>query len=109
MQNVEIGLKRYAGPGHVNALPDEVLSHILRLLPFSVKAAAHSVSKRWNRVLRHPLIADLWEDCELDLTASALTADRERELWTIADCTTCTQTQSFWLLSNKLHVVMSCH
>lgn len=101
MLSVEIGLKRYVGPGHVNALPDEVLSHILRLLPFSAKAAAHSVSKRW-RVLRHPLIADLWEDCELDLTADALTADRERELWTIADCTTCTQLQSLWLFT-QLH------
>ena len=87
MTDLETGLKRYAGPGHINALPDELLSSILRLLPFAQKAAVHSVSRRWNKVLRHPQIADLWEDCELDLTASALTADRERELWTVADCT----------------------
>lgn len=82
------GAKRYAGSsagsGHCSALPDELLSHVLRLLPFATKAAAHSVSKRWNRVLRHPVIANLWEDCELDLTATALTAEREEELWIIA-------------------------
>ena len=88
MANSEIGSTRNAAPGHINALPDELLSHVLQLLPFSTKAAAHSVSKRWNKVLRHPLITDLWQGCELDLTASAVTADRERELWSIADCTT---------------------
>ncbi len=79
------GQKRCAGPGHMNCLPDELLSQVLRLLPFATKAAAHSVSKRWNRILRHPLIPHLWEDCELDLTASSLTSQRERELWRIAD------------------------
>lgn len=71
--------------GHMNSLPDELLSQVLRLLPFGTKAAAHSVSKRWNGVLRHPLIPHLWEDCELDLTASSMTTQRERELWRIAD------------------------
>ena len=88
MATLEIGSERNAASYYITALPDELLSHVLRLLPFATKAAAHSVSKRWNKVLRHPLIANLWEDCELDLTASAVTADRERELWTIADCTT---------------------
>ena len=88
MPDSEIASKRHAGSGHINALPEELLSSILRLLPFAQKAAVHSVSKRWNKVLRYPLIIDLWEDCELDLTASALTEDRERELWTVADCTT---------------------
>ena len=77
--------KRYTGSGHCNALPDELLSHVLRLLSFATKAAAHSVSKRWNRVLRHPKIVNMWEDCELDLTATAVTAEREDELWVIAD------------------------
>ncbi len=77
--------KRCARPGHINSLPDELLSQVLRLLPFATKAAAHSVSKRWNRILRHPLIPHLWQDCELDLTASSLTTQRERELWRIAD------------------------
>ena len=85
MNHLDTSPKRCAGPGHVTALPDELLSQVLRLLPFATKAAAHSVSKRWNRVLRHPTIANLWEDCELDLTASSLTYQRERELWKIAD------------------------
>ncbi|DBA68011.1 TPA: hypothetical protein ACH3X2_014042 [Trebouxia sp. C0005] len=77
--------KRCARPGHINTLPDELLSQVLRLLPFATKAAFHSVSKRWNRILRHPLIPQLWQDIELDLTASSLTTQRERELWRIAD------------------------
>ena len=36
-------------------------------------------------MLRHPVVANLWEDCELDLTGSSLTTERERELWTVAD------------------------
>ena len=85
MSHLDTASKRCAGSGHVTALPDDLLSQVLRLLPFATKAAAHSVSKRWNRVLRHPIIANLWEDCELDLSACSLTYQRERELWKIAD------------------------
>ena len=80
-----LAVKRSSGPSHISCLPDELLSQVLRLLPFAAKAAAHSVSKRWNRVLRHPLIPNLWQDCELELTAASLTTQRERELWRIAD------------------------
>ena len=73
--------KRSVATGHISALPDELLSQVLKLLPFSTKAAAHSVSKRWNSVLRHPIIADLWNECELDLSGHALSLPRDKELW----------------------------
>ena len=73
--------KRRVAAGHISSLPDELLSQVLRLLPFSAKAAAHSVSKRWNSVLRHPTLPDLWNECELDLSAHALSLSRDKELW----------------------------
>ena len=77
--------KRAVGLSHISVLPDELLSQVLTLLPFATKAALHRVCKRWNRILRHPVIPHVYGDCELDLTASSLTPLRERELWRIAD------------------------
>ena len=77
--------KRSFGISHINTLPDELLSQLLSLLPFATKAAVHRVSKRWNSILRSPVISHVYGDCELDLTAASLTPLRERELWRIAD------------------------
>ena len=77
--------KRGVVAGHISSLPDELLSQVLKLLPFSTKAAAHSVSKRWNNVLRQPIIPDLWYECELDLGEQGLDLQRDKELWQTVD------------------------
>lgn len=77
--------KRSLAAGHISSLPDELLSQVLKLLPFSTKAAAHGVSKRWNSILRHPIIPHLWNECELDLGRLPLDFNRDKELWQTAD------------------------
>lgn len=81
---MEAPCSKRAGAGHINSLPDELLSQVLKLLPFPIKAAAHTVSQRWNHVLRQPIISDLWSECELDLGAQPVDLRRDKELWQTA-------------------------
>ena len=85
MEATAASFKRSVVAGHISSLPDELLSQVLKLLPFSTKAAAHSVSKRWCNVLRQPIIPDLWYECELDLGEQGLDLQRDKELWQTVD------------------------
>lgn len=81
LQHMRTPARKCGVSGGMSSLPTELLSQVLKHLDLSTKLQAHTVCRRWNRVLSEPCCADLWTSVpEEKISAETLKDPRKKDL-----------------------------